>query len=229
MENLHMNVQSIFLIVPVYNEGRIIKSVIVALKKTGYKNIIVIDDGSSDMTFDVVKKTGVTVLKHRINRGKGAALKTGMEAAKQFHADVVVTFDGDGQHDPKDIVKLIYQVNKGYDVVLGSRYLTRQNIPWVRRVANACANVFTYLLYDIWVTDSQSGLRAYTKKAFEIIDTKSDRYEVESEALRDIKKYNLSYIEVPMRVRYTRYSLTKTTKQNLWSGFLTMMRLMLSK
>jgi len=215
-------------VVPAYNEGKVIGSVISDLKKSGYVHIIVVDDGSADETFRQAKQANVLVFRHKINRGKGAALKTGIEAAKRIGADIVVTFDGDGQHDPNDIDKMIDKIEEGYDVVLGSRYLLKQHIPCVRRIGNALADIFTFLLYGIWVTDSQSGLRAYTRKAFDIIDTTSDRYEVESEALRDIKRYNLSYTEVPMHVRYTKYSLTKTTRQSIWSGMLTMMRLLIS-
>jgi len=216
------------IIIPVFNEAQVISSVIHDLKQFGYKHIIVVDDGSFDRTSHQAKNENVYVLRHEINRGKGAAIKTGIEAAKQLYADVVVTFDGDGQHDPKDIRKLLEKVDEGYDVVLGSRYLTKQHIPLLRRLGNNFANVFTFLLYGIWVTDSQSGLRAYTKKAFDVIDTQNDRYEIESEMLREIKHHHLKYFEIPMHVRYTKYSTSKWNKQNAWNGIKTMFKLLLT-
>jgi len=218
---------AIWILIPVYNEGKIIKKVLDSLHENGYFNIILIDDGSSDNTFQEASNSDVIALRHSLNRGKGAALKTGIEAALRLKAKIIVTFDGDGQHDPKDIVKMTEHIYRGYDVVLGSRYLSKQTIPLIRRIGNLLANIWTFLLFGIWVTDSQSGLRAYTSEALKVLDIQSERYEVESEILRDIIRYNLFYIEVPMRVRYTRYSLNKSTKQNIYSGILTMGKLLL--
>lgn len=219
----------IYIIIPVFNEDSVIRGVLRDVKKYGYDRIIVIDDGSLDDTYKNASNVkGVTVLRHSLNRGKGAALKTGIEAAKILGADIVVTFDGDGQHDPEDIAHLVTKINKGFDVVLGSRFLSRQKIPIVKRAANFMANCLTYLTYGIWVTDSQSGLRSYTRKAFEVIDTQSNRYEVESEILREIKRHHLKYVEIPMHVRYTKYSQEKINKQNAFSGIITMMKMFLS-
>src|SRR4030042_5166562 len=98
----------IFIVIPAFNEEPVIRDVITKVKKEGYSNIIVVDDGSPDSTSAQAKKAEAIVLRHILNRGKGAAIKTGMEAAKIMGADIVVTFDGDGQHDPKDIKKVIH-------------------------------------------------------------------------------------------------------------------------
>ena len=218
---------SLVIIIPAFNESAVIRAVIREIQSYGYTNIIVVDDGSPDDTFAVSKRAGAVVLRHTINRGKGAAIKTGIEAAKRLGANTIITFDGDGQHDPKDISTLLKTIFKGYDVVLGSRFLHKQDIPIIKRIGNSVANIITYIIYGIWVTDSQSGLRAYTKRAYEVIDMQNDRYEIESETLREIKHHHLTYAEIPMRVRYTRYSQQKLNRQHVWSAIITMARLIL--
>jgi len=219
-----MKKQIIFIIIPVFNEGYVIADVIHELQECGYKNIIIVDDGSSDTTYSELQKTDVQVLRHRLNRGKGAAVKTGIEGAKLLGAEVVVTFDGDGQHDPKDISNLIQKISKGYDVVLGSRFIHKQDIPLVKRIANYIANCITFVVYGIWVTDSQAGLRAYGKNALEILNTVSDRYEFDTEVLWDIRKNYLKVAEIPMHVRYTKYSQEKANRQNITSAIVTMLK-----
>lgn len=220
--------QNIFIIIPVYNESLVIRDVILELKAYGYKKILVVDDGSMDDSSKLAKKAGAFVVRHRINRGKGAAIKTGIEAAKRRNASMIVTFDGDGQHDPKDIKKMIHYIEKGYDVVLGSRFIKKLNIPFIKRIGNYGANIITYILYGIWVTDSQSGLRAYSRVAFTNIDATSDRYEFDTVVLREIHQHALRYIEMPMHVRYTDYSQKKEYRQNFISAILTAMRLLVS-
>ncbi|MFN4212976.1 MAG: glycosyltransferase family 2 protein, partial [Microgenomates group bacterium] len=116
-----------FLLLPAYNEGEVIGQVIAAVKKEGFEKIIVVDDGSTDDTCQKAKNAGAIVLRHIINRGKGAAVKSGIEYAKLKKASIVVTIDSDGQHNPKDIKKLVEKIREGYDVVLGSRFLNKKN------------------------------------------------------------------------------------------------------
>jgi len=183
--------RKVFIIIPAYNEATIIEAVLDEIRREGYKNIIVIDDGSSDDTGSRVRKQAI-VLKHFLNRGKGAAIRTGMEAAKKMDAQAVVTMDGDGQHNPRNIAAMIKKLNKGYDVVLGSRLLNRKDMPLVKICANYLGNIFTWLMYGIYVSDSQSGFRAYSKKALQLVDTKTDHYEYDSEIIREIAKQSLS-------------------------------------
>lgn len=221
-------VDKVCVVIPVYNEGKVIRSVISEIIKAGFINIIVVDDGSTDQTSKEALRESVEVIRHKINRGKGAAIKTGTEAAKLMNASSVVTFDGDGQHDSRDIKILLSQIALGYDVVLGSRFMKHQRIPRYKRIANYFANCLTYAIYGIWVSDSQSGLRAYRIRAFMSLDTKSDRYDFDTDVLRAIRKYNLRYKEVPIHVRYTKYSQEKKDRQNLFSAILTMVKVMLS-
>ena len=146
----------------------VIREVIAEIKCAGYENIIVVDDGSKDDTYAKARSiNGVTALRHFINRGKGAAVKTGMEAAKILGADVVVTMDGDGQHSPADISKMLRKINEGNEVVLGSRLRDPKGMPFYKILHNHIGNLIVWAIYGKWVTDSQSGFRAYSKKALE--------------------------------------------------------------
>lgn len=218
----------VYIVIPAYNEEQVIQDVLQEVQQSGYSNLIVVDDGSSDHTYIQAQKKTDIVLKHIINRGKGATIKTGIEAAKIMQADVVVTLDGDGQHNPQDIDRMLEKIYDGYDVVLGSRLIDTTGMPSHKIVANKLGNFFTWLLYGIWVSDSQSGFRAYSKKALSLINTTTDRYEYDSEVLREIKRNKLNYIEIPIEVRYTAYSLGKQHKQSFVNGLKTLLRMILS-
>ncbi len=215
-----MSDQKIFIVVPAYNEGRVIQDVLHEIQTAGYTDIILVDDGSADDTTARARDVeGVTVLRHMINRGKGAAAKTGMEAAKMLDADIVVTLDADGQHNPSDIAPMIDLITaQGYDVVLGSRLKNSAGMPWYKIIHNHIGNLLVWMIYGLWVTDSQSGFRAYSRRALRTIETKTDRYEYDSEVIREIHRHHLKYIEVPIEVRYTAYSMGKQHKMNLKNG-----------
>ena len=205
-----MENKKIYIVLPAYCEGTVIRSVIESIKKEGYKNMIVVDDGSSDNTFSESISSGAITLKHTINRGKGAATQTGIDAAKELDADIVVTMDSDGQHNPKDITELIKPIlDDKADVVLGSRMLGEKGMPKTRIFMNNIANLVTYIFFGIMVSDSQSGFRAYSKKALNSVYTLMDRYEFESEMLGQIKNAKLNIKEVPIKIIYSEYSLTK--------------------
>ena len=213
--------------IPAYNEASVIQEVIKEIKKSGYENIIVIDDGSTDDTCaKAAELIGKKALRHRLNRGKGGATKTGIEAAKLLGADIIVTVDGDGQHDPGDIQKLIAPIleNKA-DVVLGTRLISPAGMPMHKIIANHVGNFFTWYLFGLWVTDSQSGFRAYSRRAADLINTKADRYEYDSEVIREIYIYKLKYIEIPIMVRYTDYSMGKVQKQGFFNGLKTLYKM----
>ena len=221
--------KKIFILIPAFNEETVIREVITEIKKAGYENIIVVDDGSADNTqIAAQKEIGVISLRHSINRGKGAAVKTGIEAAKMLGADIVVTIDGDGQHNPDDIARMLELIEQGNDVVLGSRLKNPKGMPLWKIAANHFGNFCTWAIYGLWVTDSQSGFRAYSKKAIQLIDTKTDRYEYDSEVIREIYRNKLKFTETPIEVRYTEYSMNKVHKMNLKNGFKTLIKMMIS-
>ena len=215
------------IVIPAYNEAEVIQSVIKEIKSAGYENIVVVDDGSADDTKAKAKELiGKNALRHKLNRGKGGATKTGIEAAKLLGADIIVTVDGDGQHDPKDIQKLIAPIleNKA-DVVLGTRLIDPTGMPLHKIIANHIGNFFTWYLFGLWVTDSQSGFRAYSRRAADLINTKADRYEYDSEVIREIYIYKLKYVEIPISVRYTEYSMGKVQKQGFINGLKTLYKM----
>lgn len=216
----------IFIVIPAFNEGSVIQDVIKEVQAAGYENIIIVDDGSSDDTYEKAKIAGATALRHKINRGKGAATKTGIEAAKLLEADIIVTMDGDGQHDPKDIENLIKPIStNNCDVMLGTRLKNAKGMPWYKIIANHAGNFFTWWLFGLWVTDSQSGFRAYSKHAAEVINTNADRYEYDSEVIREINVYKLKFKEIPIAVRYTEYSMGKIHKQGFINGTKTLYKM----
>jgi glycosyltransferase involved in cell wall biosynthesis len=219
-----------WIVLPAYNEETIIQDVLREIQSAGYSNIILVDDGSADNTHQKAQETpGVIALKHRINRGKGAATKTGIEAAKALGAEIIITMDSDGQHNPQDIERLIHPLaHKHSDVVLGSRLLNPEGMPKYKIWHNQIANFFTWYLYGLWVSDSQSGFRAYSRHAAELINTKTDRYEYDSEVIREIYNYGLSYCEIPIEVRYTEYSMGKPHKQSIVNGAKTLFKMILN-
>lgn len=207
----------LLIIVPAYNERRVIGRVLDGLRQVNIKGlekeIVVIDDGSTDSTKQEAQSRGVTVLSHIVNRGLGGALGTGLIYAKQANADFVVTFDADGQHQSEDIKKVIAPlINHEADVVIGSRMLINSGMPLDRKIINFTANVVNYLLWSVWVTDTQSGLRAFSKEAVKKIEIKMNKMEVSSEFLKEIRRHHLRVAEVPIRAIYTQYSKSKGQK-----------------
>ena len=216
------------IVVPAYNEARTIAEVLRGLKREGWRSIIVVDDGSSDSTASLAEKEGAIVLRHVLNRGLGGALRTGIEGALQEGADIVVTFDADGQHDPRAIARLIQPIRTGYaDVVVGSRLLAARGMPWYRIAQNWVGNVLTWVLFGVWCSDSQSGLRALSRRAAQTIEIRTNRMEVSSEIIGEIGRHRLRLIEIPIKPIYTTYSLSKG--QSLMTGLKTLARLLLRK
>jgi glycosyltransferase involved in cell wall biosynthesis len=217
----------IILVIPAYNEEEHIRSLIDSCQLMGYHDIVVVDDGSTDNTARTAKKAGTIVLSHVINRGVGAATQTGLRAAQLLGADIAVTIDADCQHQARDIKKLVDAlVEHDKDVVIGSRFLQHENeIPRLRRFFNSIANIITYFLAGIYLTDTQSGLKAFSKKALEVIQITANGYEFSSEIIREAQFYRLRIEEVPASVVYTPYTLSKG--QNLATGITTIFKLII--
>ena len=202
-------------IIPAYNESTNIKKTIEQTIKY-VSSIIVVDDGSQDNTAEIARMMNVTVIRNRYNIGKGAALKKGLiECCKYDDVDIVITLDGDGQHDPVDIPHLLDPIEKGEaDIVIGSRY--RQDpheIPRFRRIGLSIINYANQYLMKTTINDSQSGFRAYKKNILSIISSyDSNGYGVETEQLARAESSGLRIMEVPINIRYR--GLVKTSKRN---------------
>src|SRR3990167_2967367 len=134
-------------VIPAYKEVTTIADVLTRTRSF-VDEMIVVNDGSPDNTAEVASKNGALVVSHVINRGLGAAIGTGFAFAKKRGADVVITLDADGQHDPAEIPKFIDAIKNGADVVIGSRMISRSGMPWYRQVANILGNVSTLVLLD---------------------------------------------------------------------------------
>lgn len=201
----------VFVVIPAFNEATTIVSVIENIKKY-VTHVIVVDDASRDQTAILAEKAGADVLHHIINRGQGAALKTGIDYALRCGAEVMVTFDADGQHEASEIPLLVEPIlHKEVDVVLGSRFLngTPQTMPWMRRIMLRCAIIFTKVFSSIHVTDTHNGFRAFSRHAVQTIRIHQDRMEHASEIIDEIASHKLRFMEVPITITYSPYSLKK--------------------
>jgi len=215
------NKKKVLVILPAFNESVVIASVIRKLRKEGFKNILVVDDCSKDETPNIAKKEGAIVLKHLINRGAGAATATGIEYGRKHNYDYSIIMDSDGQHSTDDAKKLLTFASK-YDVVIGSRLIDLQNMPFQRKIANFIGSLVTYLFFGLYLKDSQTGFKVLNKKAMSMIKIRFDRYEFCSEMAGEIHKNKLSYKEVPIKVIYTDHSIQKG--QTIGNGFRMVLR-----
>jgi polyprenyl-phospho-N-acetylgalactosaminyl synthase len=219
----------VYIVIPAYNEGRIIHRVIEELLFNQFSKIVVVNDGSSDQTREVVSKYPVFLLNHIIKRGQGAALHTGIQfVTAQDDCKYVVTFDADGQHRIADVENMIGLLeDTGKDIALGSRFIGLKNegMPLGRKFILFWATYFLYFVYGLRLTDAHNGLRVLRKESAMKIAPSTDNMVHASEIIYLIKKYQLNYIECPVRILYTEYSLSKgqPTSSFIRLGILTML------
>jgi glycosyltransferase involved in cell wall biosynthesis len=207
----------ITIIIPAYNEGSVIGGVIdkllIDLKDSNLDKakVVVINDGSKDTTaVEVEKRTGVVMISHILNSGAGAAIRTGLSYARDTGSDYAVTMDADGQHDSQDMARVLQELMKNKsDIVIGSRLINAEGMPWYRVMGNKGLSFFTFLLFGLWIKDSQSGLRSFNRNALERITFHSNNYTYNSELMWRIKQNRLSVKEVPIKAIYSEYSLAK--------------------
>ena len=189
-------------IIPAYNEEVALGSII--LRTLQYVDeVIIVNDGSDDKTVEVARLAGAEIINHATNLGKGEALKSGFSAIGDV--DVVVTIDGDGQHNPDEIPSLIKPIiEDGADLVNGSRYMNgpEENTPAYRRVGQQVLDNATNISAGIKVTDSQSGFRAFSPAACKVFRFYDTGFGIESEMLVDVAEAGLKIVEVPITVRY---------------------------
>ena len=203
-------VGGVFIIIAAYNEQTTIASVVKRLLAR-YREVVVVDDGSTDNTASFAAQTGAVVLRHIINRGQGAALQTGITYALKKGAGYVVTFDGDGQHQVEDIANLMKPLLEGtHDVALGSRFLNPlSEIPPGRHMLLKLAVFFTRVTSGTKLTDTHNGIRALNRRGASCLNIRMDRMAHASEIIDQIFHSDLRICEVPVKIAYTDYSLSK--------------------
>ena len=189
--------------IPASNEGKNIAGILVELKKV-YQNIIVCDDGSNDLTAEIAEELGVTVIRHDRNLGYGAAIKSIFLKASEIKADILITFDGDGQHRIKDIENVLEPIKGNIvDMVIGSRFLNNnQKIPKYRKIGIKAITKLTNVTGGTKITDSQSGFRAYNKKILDKIIPQESGMGISTEILIKVQKADFKISEVPITILY---------------------------
>lgn len=216
----------ILIVIPAYNEGTVISDVVHRVMAEGYPHVLVVNDGSSDDTCEQAKKAGAIVISHLINRGAGAGAQTGIDFARRKGMKYIVQIDADGQHYPEDIRSLSETMDsENADIVIGSRFMvTNREIPKVRVIYNKISNVFTNWFCTRWYSDTQSGFRMLNRTAIEEIDLHIDGFGYCSEMIILSEKRGLKISEVPIRVIYTQYSMSKG--QDLQMGITTALNIL---
>jgi polyprenyl-phospho-N-acetylgalactosaminyl synthase len=203
--------RDVCVIVPVYNEVTVVGSVIEGLNQY-FQNIVCIDDGSRDGTEQVIKPSGAVLLRHRRNKGQGAALRTGLHwalAQKRFR--YFVTFDADGQHNPVDAARLVEHARQQkVDVVLGSRFLGEAiNMPVMKRIVLKIAIWVSNRTTGVQLTDTHNGLRVFHRRFAEKLHLRCNGMAHASEIIYRLAAEGNSYAELPVTIVYNDYSLAK--------------------
>ena len=211
-------------VVPAYNEATVIGEVVKSAREVFLKSkkaydidIVVVNDGSKDKTASEAKKGGAIVINHILNSGAGSATLTGLAYARQHNYDIAATMDADGQHAPDDVLEGIKSIDQGNaDLLIGSRLIDSRGMSKIKVLGNKGLSLFTYLLFGINVTDSQSGLRIFSRRAIDGLQWKSTGYEFCSEMIWRAKQARMNVSEYPIKAIYTDYS--KAKGQNNWNA-----------
>ncbi|MHB0869411.1 MAG: glycosyltransferase family 2 protein [Chloroflexota bacterium] len=202
-EELVGDASRIALLVPAYNEERYIGSIVLKAKRRA-RTVIVVDDGSEDATAEIAMAAGAVVVRHESNRGKGAALNTGFSVARGLKAEALVVMDGDGQHRVEEIPTVAAPVLAGQtDIAVGSRYLEpTSRVPRHRVLGHWAFNLITRQASGVAASDSQSGFRAFSTRALELLSFSSNGFSVESEMQFLARERHLRMAEVPITITY---------------------------
>lgn len=215
------------IIIPAHNEEKTVAGVVKAAKK--YGNVIVVDDASTDKTSVAAKKAGAVVVRHKVNKGLGGALRTGFNEALKRKDNIIITLDADGQHDPSEINQFIEKINNGYDFVLGQRDL--RAYPFVKKFGNFFLNNMTNFVSGTNLKDTESGFRAFRADALKKLYLKADRYEIAVEIIFEVGRNKLKSANVPISspvyvkgvgvadgVKNFRYLLSRRKRD--WRGYI---------
>lgn len=202
--------RKIIVCIPAYNVARVIRELVVECLK--YSNdVIVCDDGSIDDTSIEATLGGATVIRHSKNSGKGSAMKSLFNIAKYLKADATITMDGDGQFLPTEINKIVKPIfEENADIVIGYRFDEDNEMPTYRKIGNKFLDSMSNMASELHVRDTQSGFRAYSRKAIELLDFESERFGADAEILINASRKGLKIVEKKVTVLYNTGEKTST-------------------
>lgn len=207
-----MDYSEAWIIVPAFNEATVIGEVVAELRNV-FDHVVCVDDGSADGTGEIARQAGAFLVRHPINLGQGAAIQTGVEyARKQNGANVFATFDADGQHRVKDVVRMIDRLNQGdVDIVIGTRFgqQVANRPPFVKRMVLQTAARLSRRGRRLGLTDTNNGLRVFNKTVADGMNITMSGMSHATEIVMMIAENHWRVAEVPVEVLYTEYSKSK--------------------
>lgn len=222
-----IDLDKVFVVIPALNEANRIGNVLTDLDRIGFTNVIVVSDGSTDNTMDVVQafNPNYCVLEHVVNLGPGASTMTGIQFALEQGAEVIATIDADHQHDPQDIKVLLAEMSANqHDLVIGSRFKQSNDIPPIRIAYNFVGNLVSFVKTGVFVSDSQSGLKIMSRHFAEKIVIEYNGFEFCIDIIRNARLNKVSIGEAPINVRYTEDTMSKG--QSFFSGVMMLGKLL---
>ena len=188
---------------PAYNEAKYIGSLVLQARQ--YANeVVVVDDGSTDYTAKIAELAGASVVRHVENEGYGSAIQSILAEAKKQNADILVILDADSQHNPEEIPVLVKAVSEGSDVVIGSREMQRKLITPYRRMGQKVLSRLTHIASRRKLSDTESGFRAYSRKAIATLELKEKGMAISSEIVSEATAKGLKVTDTPISVIYTK-------------------------
>jgi glycosyltransferase involved in cell wall biosynthesis len=192
---------------PAFNEEQYIGTIVLQTRQY-VDEVIIVDDGSNDRTAEVASLAGATVIQHERNMGYGASIQTLIAEARKMKPDIFVLLDADSQHNPHEIPDLINPISEGFDIVIGSREAQKKDVPRYRRFGQRIISNFSHVLSGEEITDSESGFRAFSRKAIASLSLRETGMAISAETISRASEEGLKITERPISVRYTTDSST---------------------
>ena len=214
-----IDLSKVYILIPLFNEASVIEQLIKDLSVV-FKNIVVVNDGSTDNSLEILEKLDIHLINHPINLGQGSAISTGFSYIYETTAEALITFDADGQHSIEDAKKFAEEIlTTDVDVIFGSRFLEHsKNIPLLKRFVIKSAARITNFISRISLTDTHNGMKAIRRDALYKLNINIDGYAFESELIQCVAKEKLGYSELPTNIIYTEYYMAKG--QSIMNGFI---------